>query len=205
MVPSALCWDATPLMYSVAAHCGTWLRDAAGSEREHVSTSVVRGELQDAHIAPPEWVSFLAEEEQPWNLDYAVRFATWCMALGANLDEGHNVGEASVAALAETLGVIAVVDDRDALTTIRESLQPKNADWCAHGSLWAISRLPLKATPANPNAVTGLCDAMLRAHTSAPSLGPLRWPFPPSGYNDWFKQNQAALNTACCPDESSAS
>ncbi len=110
----------------------------------------------------------------------------WQQRLGTASD-GRDGGEAWVAALAQVMGGVAIIDDAQARDVIK-----RYSEVAVHGVLWAISRGVVEGRAPGPQAYSGLCDQMLGAHERA-ELGSLRWPFNKGGYVRWFERNKAEL------------
>jgi predicted nucleic acid-binding protein len=97
---------------------------------------VVREEIREGVAVYPdltrvlqvEWLRVVALD----SLDRLRRFAVWSSRVGAGR---RNLGEASVLAVAEELGAIALIDERDA-TRVGRSYGVN-----AHGTIWLLASL----------------------------------------------------------------
>ncbi|MDP9796004.1 putative nucleic acid-binding protein [Catenuloplanes nepalensis] len=94
----------------------------------------VRMEIRDGAATRPELAQIL---EADWlqavpldTLDRIKRFTVWAGRIGAG---SRHVGEASVLAVAEELGITALIDDRDATRTARTY----GVD--VHGTIWLLA------------------------------------------------------------------
>lgn len=175
-------WDATGLLYAIACGRLDWLLEAAGRGRHHVVPLKVAEELARKGMSFPDGQMEVRDLE---DLDDILLLAHWQKLMGVR-DE-HNAGEAWVAALAQSLGGVAVVDDQKARKVIRRN----KADLAVHGALWAISRGVVEGRAPGPQAYSGLCDQMLIA--SKNGVGGLRWPFVPGGYPGWYDEHRDEL------------
>jgi len=100
-----------------------------------MTTDVVREEIRVGSALYPELVSVLDLEwlsiEATSSLDRISRFVLWTKRVGAG---SRNLGEASVLALTEELGAIAILDDRDA-TRVGRTYGVE-----IHGTIWLLAQ-----------------------------------------------------------------
>lgn len=109
-----LVFDTTCLSHFARADRLDVLGDLLAGVESYVP-HVVREEIREGSAARPalaqilqvEWLRVVALD----NLDRLRRFALWGSRVGAGR---RNLGEASVLAVAEELGIVALIDDRDA-------------------------------------------------------------------------------------------
>ncbi|QPL05814.1 MULTISPECIES: hypothetical protein [Actinomyces] len=156
--------------------------DAAGVQRQHVLPSGVAEELDRLGVRDLAGFDVVDIEE----LEGLTILADWQQRLGTASD-GRDGGEAWVAALAQMMGGVAIIDDRQAHAVIE-----RYSELAVHGVLWAISRGVVEGRAPGPHAYSGLCDQMLGARERV-EPGSLRWPFDMGGYVRWFERNKAVL------------
>lgn len=185
-------WDTTGPLHAARCARSDVLHDAAGPRRRHVVTDQVVDELVRKGFAAPAWAETCTID----TLEGLIAFGLWSTRVETNLSTGHNVGEAATLAWAELNSATAIVDDKDASRVAKRyraelSAEPAvGADWCVHGTLWAVAREVVDGRKDSPKACAGFCDQMLGTG--------INWPFDPGGYPAWFERHRNILFSSCC-------
>lgn len=160
-------WDASSLHHVAKAGrldlLGMYVGSVDHSPSVHKLTDVVADELARYGLDIPDWCSVVTLE----SIDDVVAFGQWTTLLA---DGDRGLGEASVAAVVQTSGGTAVVDDGPAKAVITRNGLP------AHGSVWMLCQA-VKARRVDVASVSALCDASIG--TGA------RLPFGRFGFRQW--------------------
>lgn len=131
------------------------------------TTSVVLDELRRQLPKVPELQrvfeqGWLEEERIDDSLERLGSFVTWAERLGAK--GGHDLGEASVLAVAVELGYTAVVDDLQAKTVAATHYRP------VHGTLWLLAE-SWRIERASEAQVCSLVNALRESGMRLPCSG----------------------------------
>lgn len=186
-------WDTTGPLHAARCSRSDVLHDAAGPRRRHVVTDQVVNELVLKGFAAPAWAETCTID----SLEGLIAFGLWSTRVETNLSTGHNVGEAATLAWAELNSATAIIDDKDASRVAKRYRAQLlgdpaivDANWCVHGTLWAVAREVVDERKDSPKACAGFCDQMLGTG--------INWPFGPGGYPAWFERHRDTLFSSCC-------
>lgn len=168
-------WDTTGPLHAAKCDRVEGLLDAAGPG-SHLLAGPVADEL--IRLQAPEAAAFFIVEPLE-SMEALQAFARWMAIMGSSPEDGHDVGEAGAAAVAELNEAVLIIDDRKSTKVAR------NYGLEAHGTLWAISRTVVDGTRPGPGAHSGLCDAMLGTG--------IRWNMEPGGYPRWYEEHRLDL------------